>query len=285
MKIILFLILSFTCMLGLAVPVCAAEDTVMIESESNWDYLVVDDKGFENIDPNWNTVDYNVSDWGYGTAPFGDRILPDRAESYGWVGEDDGIFLRKEFKLRSATVLKDMNFYIRTFYDNTIHIYLNGVEIFANDHSGSSDWVDEYTLYKLDNIAEHLVLGKNVLAVSVHDNVGGREFDLSFFATNEELDDSTNAPIPENPTDDPSDTPSDIPTDFGNTIPFTKAPANIFPPVITEYVPTKQPTAIAKPSYVAPIAMISASLLISIGMMIVALIISRKTRTYQGEQQ
>lgn len=276
-------------MLSLPVSVFAAEDTVMIEMESNWDYLIVDDDGFAAMDSNWMTVDYDAK-WNYGTAPFGDRIIPDRAEAYGWIGENDGIFLRQTFKLRSATVMKDMNFYIRTYYDNTIHIYLNGVEIFANDNDGSSDWVDDYVLYKLDGIAEHLQFGKNVLAVSVHDNAGGREFDLSFFATNEEIEDSTNAPIPDdpsdNPSDQPTDDPNDTPADFGNTLPFTKVTAQTAPPVVTVYVSSKPATASTNPSYIAPLTMMGSSLLVAIGMIVTALLLSKRlNRSCGGDQQ
>lgn len=285
MKKLCFLLATVISMLSLSMPIFAAEDTVMIEMESNWDYTVVDDDGFATMDPDWMTLDYDA-DWSYGTAPFGDRIIPDRAEAYGWVGENDGIFLRQTFKLRSATVMKDMNFYIRTYYDNTVHIYLNGVEIFANDNGGSSDWVDDYVLYKLEGVAEHLRLGKNVLAVSVHDNAGGREFDLSFFATNEEIDDSTQPPVPDDPedtpTDSPVDNPDDSPADFGNTIPFTKVTAQTAPPIVTVYLTSEAPAALANSSYIAPLTMMGASFLVAIGMIVSALLLSRRMNRSSG---
>ena len=285
MKKILYLLLSAIMLYGLCTPSFAAEDTVMIESESNWDYLVVDDKGFDEMDSDWMTLDYDA-EWNYGTAPFGDRIIGDRAPSYGWVGENNGIFLRQEFKLRSATVMKDMHFYIRTFYDNTIHIYLNGVEIFANDNGGSSDWVDEYRVYKLEGVAEHLRLGKNVIAVSVHDNAGGREFDLSFFATNEEIEDSIESPPNETPSDTPEDSPSEeVPEDFGNQLPFTKAPANSAPPVVTVYVTAEPSKPAVAPSYVAPISMLASSLLIAVAMIVIALVISNRMTRSKGAKQ
>lgn len=280
MKKLLYILLSAVLIIPLASPVSAAEDTVMIEMESNWEYIIVDDKGFEAMDSDWMTLDYDPN-WALGPAPFGDRINPDRAEAYGWTGENDGIFLRQIFKLRSATVLANMNFYIRTFYDNTIHIYLNGVEIFADDNGGSSDWVDDYKLYKLEGVAEHLRLGTNVLAVSVHDNAGGREFDLSFFATNEEIEDSTNVPLPDNPTEDPSD----IPVDFGNTIPFTKVTANTAPPMVTVYVTSEQTAPAAAPSYIAPLTMMGSSLLVAIAMVVIALLISRRMAQSGGNRQ
>ncbi len=285
MRKLLYHVLFIIIFLGFSMPSFAAEDTVMIESESNWDYLVVDDKEFEEMDSDWMKLEYKPN-WNYGTAPFGDRIVGDNAEAYGWVGENHGIFLRQEFKLRSATVMKDMHFYIRTFYDNSIHIYLNGVEIFANDNGGSSDWVDEYKLYKLEGVAEHLRLGKNVIAVSVHDNAGGREFDLSFFATNDEIDDSTELPPPETPSVTPEDAPSeDIPEDFGNTLPFTKSPANSVPPVVTVYITAEPSKSTVAPSYVAPISMIASSLLIALAMIIIALVISKRAARSGGAKR
>ena len=281
MKKFLLLLLTLSCLFLLPLPVSAAESIVLIDSESSWQYYVVDDKGFEEMDAHWMASDY-VANWDYGTAPFGDRIVNGQAATYGWVGENDGIFLRKAFKINSNTNPNGMNFYIRTFYDNTIHIYLNGTEIFSHDNGGANDWVDDYKLYKLDGIEDLLKNGKNVLAVSVHDNAGGREFDLSFFATTEELDDSTNAPSLDNPSGDLSDQPEDLPADFGNTLPFTKVTVNTAPPVVTVYLPSEAPPPAPSPSYIAPLTMMGSSFLIAIGMIVTALLISRKHQRSNG---
>ena len=284
------LILTIFCILFSIFPLYAAEEVVLIESESEWKYFVVDDAGFDAMDGDWMMPDYSEN-WELGTAPFGDRIIGSRGEEYGWSGEHHGIFLRHTFSLHSDTDLSDMHFYMRCFYDNTVHIYLNGVEIFADDNAGS-DWVDDYEIFKLDNISEHLQNGQNILAVSVHDDVGGREFDLKLFATKEELDiDSDqpehNDPV-QKPTDDPSDNPTDesdkVPTDFGNSLPFTKSPVPSAPPAVTVYLTSETPPA-PSPSYTAPIAMMSASLAVSMAMIVVAIIISHRRNRTDGDRQ
>ncbi|MBQ8287655.1 MAG: hypothetical protein IJX76_02655 [Clostridia bacterium] len=295
-KLMLGLLISALA-LPLTLPISAAEDTVMIEQESEWSYTVTDNDGFDSMDPDWMTLDFDP-DWQIRVAPFGDRLDHTQAEKYGWTGENYGIFLRQTFKLRSATVMKDMHFYLRIYYDNSVHVYLNGTEIFAHDDGGSGDWVDDYVLIELDDVSSLLEKGANVLAVSVHDNMGGREFDLSFFATVEPLDEETVSPpdepdqpdIPNKP-DDP-DTGDDpvgtmAPEDFGSSLPFTNAPVlTDDSPIVTVYV-TAEPVEAApaeKVSYTAPLAMVGGALAIAALMVITALLISRRRGRSGGTQ-
>lgn len=277
-------------LLPLSLPISAAEDTVMIEQESEWSYTVTDNDGFDAMNPDWMFPDADPS-WAIGTAPFGDRIDHSQAEKYGWVGENYGIFLRQTFKLRSATVMEGMHFYLRIFYDNTVHVYLNGTEIFAHDNGGSGDWVDDYVLIELDDVSSLLKKGSNLLAVSVHDNAGGRELDLSFFATVEPLEDAVvtppdstdqpDEPITGNdPDGDPTPDGTLEPEDFGSNLPFTNAPTENDSPIVTVYV-TAEPVATApapQVSYAAPLAMVGGALAIAVLMVVVALLVSRKPR-------
>lgn len=286
----------FVCLLALpfSTSVSAAEDTILIESESEWEYVVVDDEGFDAMDPDWMTRSFK-SDWSVGTAPFGDRISHDQAAKYGWVGEDDGIFLRKTFELDSVSDIDGLHFYLNIFYDNSVHVYLNGTEIFAHDNGGQSDWVDEQKLIKLEDIAKLLVKGDNVLAASVHDNIGGREFDLSFFASEEEYEEAVAPPEPDDPddqtkpdepkeTNDPAVTKA--PEEFGSGLPFTNAPVKTDSPIVTVYV-TADPIAAVpaqKVSYIAPLAMVGGAFAVAVLMVIVALLVSRKPRRSGGEK-
>ena len=272
-----------TLLIPCALPVSAAEDTVMIDSESEWYFAVTDNEDFDAMDSDWMMPDYHAH-WALGNAPFGDRINSSQAEQYGWQGDNYGLFLRQTFKLRSASVMKGMHFYLQIFYDNTIHIYLNGTEIFADDNGGSGDWVDEYVLIELDDVSSLLQKGENLLAVSVHDNAGGRELDLSFFATVEPIKEEV-LPPPDDPddldTDEEPETDPDTtlaPEDFGSGLPFTNTPMQNSSPIVTVYVtaePVKAPPT-EKISYTEPMLMVGGALAIAALMIVAALLISRR---------
>ncbi|MBQ8382497.1 MAG: hypothetical protein IJX47_04745 [Clostridia bacterium] len=269
-------------LLPLCLPVSAAEDTVLIEPGSEWAFSVTDNDGFDAMRSDWMTSDFDP-DWQIGTAPFGDRLEPSQAEKYGWMGENYGIFLRHTFKLRSATVMENMHFYLRIYYDNSIHVYLNGTKIFVHDDGGSGDWVDDYVLIELDDVSSLLKKGANILAVSVHDNAGGREFDLSLFATVEPIEDETVAkPDDWSPPADPdTDNEPDgtmAPEDFGSGLPFTNSPVETSSSIVTVYV-TAEPvaaTSAPKVSYTAPLTMVGSALAIAVLMVVTALLISRR---------
>lgn len=284
-----FLLLFFALLVLLTaapLPSFAAEDTVFVETGATWAYFVTDDQGFDTIDSDWNTLDFAEA-WAVGSAPFGDRIQPGQAQQYGWTGDMDAIFLRTTFKLRSATVLSGLHFYLRAYYDNSVHVYLNGTEIFAHDNGGSSDWTDGYVLVELDSIPDLLRKGSNLLAVSVHDNAGGREFDLSFFATVNPIDESSIPSEPNEPnvTDKPIESMS--PEDFGSSIPFVQATEQTVPPLVTVYVtadPAAAATVTAPPSYAVSIALVGCAAGIAILLVVVAYLISRRSeRSGEGK--
>ncbi len=291
MKRVLLIVLSICAvLLTLSLPVYAIEDTVFIDTEAEWSFYVTDDEGFAAMDPAWKDLGYKGA-WSVGSAPFGDLIEPSKAEEYGWQDPNNALFLRKSFKLRSATIYENMHFYLRIFYDNTVHVYLNGTEIFAHDNGGSSDWTNGFVLFELENVSDLMQKGENVLAVSVHDNAGRRELDLSFFATTKALEEDVVTP-PDNPDapEDPNDPPpphTDATVDFGNALPFTKSPAADAPPVVTVYV-TAPPVA-AEPapavSYTAPLAMVGSAALLAILMVVVALLVSRGKKENRSEDK
>ena len=146
-------------------PVYAAEDTVFVAISSKWSYYVTDTDGFHDIDKDWTTAALD-GDWSIGSAPFGDRIDHSNAEKSGWTGEDHAIFARQSFTLKSATAFKNLHFYLSAYYDNTIHVYLNGTEIFAHDNAGSSDWVDDYVTIELKDAGK--LLQKGEVSVGVY---------------------------------------------------------------------------------------------------------------------
>ncbi len=274
---------------GLALPIFAEEETVFIETGTEWIYQVTDTAGFGKMDSDWMEPTYSPDGWSVGNSPFGDRINGANATLSGWSGDQHGLFARHTFKLRSATVWNDYHFYLQIFYDNTIHIYLNGSEIFSHDNGGSGDWVDNTVLIELTDITPLLQKGDNVLAVSVLDNAGGRELELSFFASQTPIQ-TDNPPVP--PVTEEGDFPAITdppvgnvsPDDVGSSIPFTKAPPAESGAIETVYVtaksaPMSDPAHSTSP---APWILVGASSLLSAGMVALSYWISRKGRPLSG---
>ena len=273
-------------------PVYAADPTVLVEFGSEWEYFVTDPDGYHDMDPAWKTKDFKEN-WDIGTAPFGDRIQNSNAADYGWVGDQHAIFVRQSFSVKSVNDLKGMHFYLHIFYDNTIHVYLNGTEIFVHDNSGANDWVDNYVLIELEDLSKLLVNGKNLLAVSVLDNTGGRELELELVASEEELEGTP--PPPDAGSNDDDNTSSDTneneeqptvtePIDGGSKHPFVDGITKPEDSIVTVYVtaePVKTPSA-PSVSYAIPYSIVGGAFGVSMLMVVIALLVSRKRRGGQS---
>ena len=182
------------------------------------DYIRMGDGGdgfaaFVAANPKWNTVDYDDSEWDSHDDP------GQLDANVGYDGINHGLFVRAKFDLTDDQYNKikngDAGVYLFAKYDNTFHVYVNGVQIFADDGSwqfqvgkeGSSiagfkaDWYDG--AYKVIPVAydasyengeeiqgdltaaDILHAGTNVVACSLKDAWGGRLFDADLFYTTE----------------------------------------------------------------------------------------------------
>ena len=199
------------------------EITLLAESEAEWKYQVkeviyssndyigteVDEfEAFKATDPDWYKADYDDSEWEVEAAPFGDRI--GGSNNAGYSQNNHGLFVRSTFELTQeqldALDKGETYVYAYTWYDNTFHLYINGIEVYSHDdsdmfvegtdgtQSGAHDWTDEYTTIELDvddineindtdysKISDILVAGTNVIACSLKDAWGGRCFDLGLY--------------------------------------------------------------------------------------------------------
>ena len=172
----------------------AEDDALLIESgKTRWHYYVTDQNGYAGMDADWYTEGYDVSSWKRGVSPFGDR-LPGGTDS-GWSGENHAIFLVTTFTLE--TLFENSDLVFEMFYDNTAKIYLNGRLIFQEN-----GWNDKRETFVFSS--EYLQLGKNTVAVSLLDDVGGREFDLSVKLGSLPSDATTQEVIPPPPEVDSS---------------------------------------------------------------------------------
>jgi len=158
------------------------EDTPLITaSKTVWQYQTVTTEGFGAMDPAWKTEGFDRSSWKQGTGPFGDYLKPQNAALSGWQGDRHGIFLVTAFSIEDLEEALKKSYYLEMFYDNGVSVYLNGLRIYQN-----SGWSTSYETIVV-SLKNSLKEGNNLLAVSLLDNGGAREFDLSLFMTDKKL--------------------------------------------------------------------------------------------------
>ncbi|MBQ7363988.1 MAG: hypothetical protein IJW46_00115, partial [Clostridia bacterium] len=154
-------------------------------SQTLWQYTTVTTEGFAAMDPLWKSEDFNRSSWKTGKGPFGDRIQNKNAALSGWQDEYHGIFLVTSFAVEDLTEALSHSYYLEMFYDNNVTVYLNGTRIYQNER-----WSTGYETIVV-SLKNSLKAGENLLAVSLLDDAGAREFDLSLFMTEEQLSPDT----------------------------------------------------------------------------------------------
>ena len=148
-------------------------EIVPIVNGDSWKYLM---SSTSSAPSTWKDVSFDDSSWSTGVAPFGDRgdVTP---MNTSWAGSNTYIWLRKSFEVTSEQLaaISDGSASMRIFYDDSINIYVNGVEIF-ND----GGWNNSYETKSISKKpSEFLVAGTNVIAISLHNTGGGRAIDLA----------------------------------------------------------------------------------------------------------
>lgn len=101
-----------------------------------------------------------------------------------WAGSTHGLICYKTFTvdnleeaLSCDRLIWDAN------YDNAIHVYLNGTEIYTDDGECSvQDWQNGQFTLDADLMAQTLKEGENYIVVTIKDAWGGREFDAGLLA-------------------------------------------------------------------------------------------------------
>ena len=204
--------------------------TLIAESETEWkyhlenvyylndggtiDYIRMDEAAggdgfarFVDANPGWATADFDDSAW--------ESDVPQFDSNIGYTGDAHGLFVRCTFDLTKeqldGILDESWTLYLYTKYDNTFHVYINGVQVYADDitglfqegvpadtaRAGATDWHDSDYLvqeihgewdeddYKADGKtnADILKEGKNVIACSLKDAWGGRLFDTGLYLT------------------------------------------------------------------------------------------------------
>ena len=116
---------------------------------------------------NWFASDFGVAQWQTGRSGFGDQV-PNGQPHTEWHTAD--IWLRHEFDIKEVPAALSL----LVHHDEDVQVYLNGVQIFAED-----GFIVDYKSVPLDAQALKLLrVGRNVLAVHCHQTAGGQYIDV-----------------------------------------------------------------------------------------------------------
>ena len=128
--------------------------------------------------PNFMTDTATAAAWPTGKSPMSSGAA-------GWTGENHGLMLYTTFTVDSVADVKNCDeFNLYGDYDNAIHVWLNGVEIYTDDGEAvNQDW--QYGInasLDKDLVLSTLKDGENYMIVTVKDAWGGREWNCGFRA-------------------------------------------------------------------------------------------------------
>ncbi|HEX2536424.1 MAG TPA: DUF5127 domain-containing protein, partial [Chitinophagaceae bacterium] len=113
----------------------------------------------------WMQPGFDASAWGTGQAPFGDN-----AGLHRTLWKSRNIWMRRTFTLDD---LSGENLFLKLQHDDNAEVYLNGVRIY--EHKG---WLSKMHYFPMTALLkQHLVKGKNVLAIHVENTAGGAWLD------------------------------------------------------------------------------------------------------------
>ena len=129
--------------------------------------------------PNFMTDTALLSSWPTAEGAFG-NIMND----IGWTGSVHGLILYKSFTIDNLEeALSADRLVWDCAYDNAIHTYHNGVEVYTDDgECVNPDWNEGEWVLDAAQMAEVLKEGENYFVVTIKDAWGGRNFDAGFNA-------------------------------------------------------------------------------------------------------
>ncbi len=173
--------------LGYAVPVARAADTILVPTGATWKYL---DNGTDQGTA-WRATSFNDTTWSSGPAQlgYGDG---DEATPLGFGPDANNKFIttyfRRAFNVTNASLFTGVT--LRLLRDDGAVVYLNGVEVWrTNMPAGSVGHLtpasvaiagaDESAFVQTTISPSLLLNGTNVLAVELHQS-GGTSTDISF---------------------------------------------------------------------------------------------------------
>ena len=151
--------------------------TQIFDRRSEWKYITSAKEDYSTSKAgSWTEAGFDDSAWKTGKTPFGNRL---GGQTTDWTQNGKNyLWARKTFNVDDpAKFGSSFALYLDTFYDDTVSVYLNGVKIFGDER-----WTDDYVSQKISLGSGIIKKGENVIAVSLHQHVGGYEFDLGLYA-------------------------------------------------------------------------------------------------------
>lgn len=134
---------------------------------------------FISENPNFMSDTALLEKWDTASGPFGSIM-----DQIGWTGSVHGLILYKTFTVDNLDDVKGCDDFIwDCAYDNAIHTYLNGVEVYVDDgECVTPDWNEGKWVLDKAQLTELLKEGENYFVVTIKDAWGGRNFDAGFSA-------------------------------------------------------------------------------------------------------
>lgn len=156
-------------------------DTTLIPARSEWKY----DAGAPSVTSTaWTTVAFDDSNWPSGHAGFGYGDDDDRTELDDMRGNYQGLKIRHLFDIENPDSVDALHLYLR--FDDGFIAYINGQEVARKQVSDDREqWVaqdhesDDFEHFAIDNAAEVLTAGFNVLAIAgINRSLDSSDFSL-----------------------------------------------------------------------------------------------------------
>ncbi len=140
------------------------------DKQTNWKYTK------EKPVKGWCKSDFDDSSWKSGKAGFGGEGAPNAVIGTAWTGDNNSIWLRKEFTI---TKLPEDDLFLSIYYDDEVSVYLNGKEVYADN-----SYQTTYKEVNLNKFKKFLKKGANSLAVTCHDKGWGQYIDAGLYTSN-----------------------------------------------------------------------------------------------------
>ncbi|MBQ8187075.1 MAG: hypothetical protein IJ037_09450 [Clostridia bacterium] len=145
---------------------------------TDWEYIQGPSEAKIQVE-GWITGEDDSTKWKTAQAPFGDRNIDGIKWKTDWSGDTrKAIVLRKTFTVDDVSKFAGSALSTNITYDDSIAIYINGEKVFSD-----GGWVDSYVELTLAADASKVLKnGENIIAVSLINTAGGRQFDMSLFS-------------------------------------------------------------------------------------------------------
>ena len=125
----------------------------------------------------WEKPDFDDSEWNRGPSGFGSPGTPNAVIGTEWRTDD--IWIRRSFELSAEDAADPSSLFIDLHHDEDATVYINGVKVLE-----TQSFITDYHQFPMENAAEAIKAGTNVIAIRCRQTTGGQYIDagISRFA-------------------------------------------------------------------------------------------------------